>query len=54
MEAGKQAYKMAGIKPEDMDVAEVHDCFTIAEICAVEDLGFVKKGDGGKAVEMMG
>ncbi len=51
VDAGKQAYKMAGIKPEDIDVAEVHDCFTIAEICAMEDLGFVKKGDGGKAVE---
>ncbi len=51
VEAGKQAYKMAGVRPEDIDVAEVHDCFTIAEICAMEDLGFVKKGEGGKAVE---
>lgn len=51
VEAGKRAYQMSGIKPEDIDFAEVHDCFTIAEICAAEDLGFVKKGDGGKAVE---
>lgn len=51
VEAGKRAYKMAGIKPEDINLAEVHDCFTIAEICAIEDLGFVKKGEGGKAVE---
>ena len=51
VEAGKRAYAMAGIIPEDVDLAEVHDCFTIAEICAMEDLGFVKKGEGGKAVE---
>lgn len=51
VEAGKRAYTMAGIKPEDIDLAEVHDCFTIAEICAMEDLGFAKKGEGGKAVE---
>jgi len=49
--AGKMAYKQAGITPKDVDFAEVHDCFTIAEICAIEDLGFVKKGQGGKAVE---
>ena len=51
VEAGKQAYKMAEIGPEDIDLAEIHDCFTIAEICAIEDLGFVKKGEGGRAVE---
>lgn len=51
VEAGRRAYKMAGIGPEDVDLAEVHDCFSIAEICAMEDLGFVKKGEGGKAVE---
>ena len=51
VEAGKRAYAMAGIKPKDIDLAEVHDCFTIAEICAIEDLGFVKKGEGGKATE---
>lgn len=49
--AAKTAYKQAGITPKDVSFAEVHDCFTIAEICAIEDLGFVKKGDGGKAVE---
>jgi acetyl-CoA C-acetyltransferase len=40
---------MAKFAPKDIDFAEVHDCFTIAEICAIEDLGFVKKGEGGKA-----
>jgi acetyl-CoA C-acetyltransferase len=49
--AAKRAYEMAGIGPDDIDVAEVHDCFTIAEICAIEDLGFVKKGQGGRFVE---
>lgn len=49
--AAKRAYKMAGISPKDVDVAEVHDCFTIAEICAIEDLGFVQKGNGGPATE---
>src|SRR5260370_26908722 len=44
--AGK-AYKMAGIQASDIQFAEVHDCFTIAEIVAIEDLGFVKKGQGG-------
>lgn len=46
--AANRAYKMARITPRDIDFAEVHDCFTIAEICAIEDLGFVKKGQGGK------
>src|SRR5215831_2305686 len=45
--AGEKAYKMAGLGPKDIEVAELHDCFTIAEIIATEDLGFVKKGDGG-------
>ncbi|MFW6119886.1 MAG: thiolase domain-containing protein [Petrotogales bacterium] len=49
--AANMAYKLANITPNDIDVAEVHDCFTIAEICAIEDLGFVKKGEGGKAIE---
>jgi acetyl-CoA C-acetyltransferase len=49
--AAKKAYEMAGIKPSDVDLAEVHDCFTIAEILAIEDLGFFKKGTGGKASE---
>lgn len=47
--AVKQAYQMANLKPKDIQVAEVHDCFTIAEILAIEDLGFVQKGLGGKA-----
>jgi acetyl-CoA C-acetyltransferase len=46
-----EAYKMAGVKPEDIDVAEVHDCFTIAEIIAYEDLGFCKPGEGGRLAE---
>jgi acetyl-CoA C-acetyltransferase len=49
--AGKEAYKMAGLTPKDVDVAEVHDCFTIAEIIAYEDLGFCGAGNGGKLVE---
>jgi acetyl-CoA C-acetyltransferase len=49
--AANWAYKMAKTTPKDIDFAEVHDCFTIAEICAIEDLGFVKKGEGGKAAE---
>jgi acetyl-CoA C-acetyltransferase len=46
-QAGEKAYKMAGVTPQDIQFAELHDCFTIAEIIATEDLGFVKKGDGG-------
>lgn len=49
--AANWAYKMAKLGPKDINFAEVHDCFTIAEICAIEDLGFVKKGEGGKAAE---
>src|SRR5207248_8192699 len=45
--AGEKAYKMAGIGPKEIEVAEVHDCFTIAEIIASEDLRFVEKGKGG-------
>lgn len=45
-EAGRQAYKMARIKPKDVHVAEVHDCFTIAELMAYENLGFAKPGEG--------
>ncbi len=50
-EAAKQAYKQAGISVKDIDFAEVHDCFTIAEVLATEDLGFFNKGEGGKAAE---
>ena len=49
-EAAKTAYKMAGIGPSDIDVATVHDCFTIAEIVAYEDLGFCERGEGGKLI----
>lgn len=49
-EAARQAYGMAGISPDDIDVAEVHDCFTIAELMAYEDLGFAKPGDGSKLI----
>ena len=45
--AAAKAYKMAGVGPSDIQLAEVHDCFTIAEILAIEDLGFVAKGQGG-------
>ncbi len=47
--AGK-AYKMADVKPADINLVEVHDCFTIAEIVVSEDLGFFEKGKGGEAV----
>jgi len=50
-QAGKQAYAAADKKPEDIDILEVHDCFTIAEICVIEALGIVEKGKGGDAVE---
>jgi len=49
--AAEKAYKMSGKKPADIDFAEVHDCFTIAEIIVSEDLGFFEKGKGGPAVE---
>jgi acetyl-CoA C-acetyltransferase len=50
-DAASQAYNMADLKPKDIDVAEVHDCFTIAEILAYEDLGFCGKGEGGKLID---
>jgi acetyl-CoA C-acetyltransferase len=49
--AGEQAYAMAGIGPKDVELAELHDCFTIAEIVASEDLGFTEKGQGGPFAE---
>ncbi len=48
--AARQAYTMAKVRPSQIDVAEVHDCFTIAEIIAYEDLGFCKPGKGGRLV----
>jgi len=49
-EAARKAYKMAGVEAKDIQFAEVHDCFTIAEIIATEDLGFGEKGQGGPYV----
>jgi acetyl-CoA C-acetyltransferase len=49
-EAAEKAYKMAHLSARDIEFAEVHDCFTIAEIVATEDLGFIKKGEGGPYV----
>jgi acetyl-CoA C-acetyltransferase len=49
--AGQEAYKMAGVEPKDLDVVEVHDCFTIAEILAYEDLGLCSSGKGGSLIE---
>jgi len=49
--AAQEAYELAGLKPEDVQIAEVHDCFSIAEIVHIEDLGFFKPGEGYKAVE---
>jgi acetyl-CoA C-acetyltransferase len=45
--SAERAFKMAGLKPTDIDLAEVHDCFTIAEICILEELGFAERGKGG-------
>lgn len=49
--AAEEAYKMAHLKPEDIDLAEVHDCFTIAEICVIEALGFFDRGKGKEAAK---
>jgi acetyl-CoA C-acetyltransferase len=45
--ASANAYRMAGVGPADIQLAELHDCFTIAEIVAIEDLGFAARGEGG-------
>jgi acetyl-CoA C-acetyltransferase len=50
-QAAEQAYQMAGITPQDVDVAEVHDCFTIAELMAYENLGFAKPGEGKDLIQ---
>ncbi|MCD6427241.1 MAG: thiolase domain-containing protein [Caldisericaceae bacterium] len=47
--ASSAAYEMAGITPDDVDIAELHDCFTINEVILSESLGFFKKGEGLKA-----
>ncbi len=49
--ASEQAFKQASVSPKDIAVADVHDCFTIAEILAYEDIGFCKKGKGGKFID---
>jgi acetyl-CoA C-acetyltransferase len=49
--AARKAFDQAGLEPGDIDLAEVHDAFTIGEIVAIEDLGFVEKGGGGRAAE---
>ncbi len=48
--ASQKAYSQAGTTPSNIDIVEVHDCFTIAEIIALEDLGFYEKGKAGKAI----
>jgi len=50
VDAAQQAYKMANITPKDIDFAEVHDCFTIAEVIDIEDLGFFPKGTAVHAI----
>ena len=50
-DAGERAYKMAGLGPKDIDVAELYDCFTPVVIIELEDLGFCPKGEGGRFVE---
>ena len=47
LESGRRAFEMAGLKPDDIDFAELYDCFTIVPIIELEDLGFVKAGEGG-------
>ncbi|MGD2154396.1 MAG: thiolase domain-containing protein [Gemmatimonadales bacterium] len=49
--SAERAYEMAGVGPRDIQVAEVHDCFSIAEICCIEALGFVERGKGGGAAK---
>jgi acetyl-CoA C-acetyltransferase len=49
--AGEAAYKASGLTPKDIDFVEVHDCFTIAEVCVIEALGFFDRGKGGAGAE---
>ena len=49
--AAQEAYEKSGIGPQDLDFAEVHDCFTIAEIVRIENLGFCQEGEGGRLAE---
>lgn len=50
-ESSKKAYEQAGLGPEDIDVVELHDCFSITELLAIEELGFFEKGKGWEAVK---
>ena len=50
-DAGREAFRQAGVTPADMDVAELYDCFTITVIVELEDLGFCAKGEGGAFVQ---
>lgn len=49
--AARKAFQMANMTPKDIDMVEVHDCFSINGILAIEDIGFVEKGQGGPAIE---
>lgn len=49
--AAQTAYDMAGVEPEDIDLAEIHDCFTIAEVIGIEDIGMFPLGEGYKAAD---
>jgi acetyl-CoA acetyltransferase len=51
IKAAREAYEMAGLGPEDLDVVELHDCFSIAEICHYENLGLCPKGEGGRLID---
>lgn len=51
VQSGRDAFRMAGVTPADIDVAELYDCFTITVIAELEDLGFCPKGEGGRFVE---
>jgi acetyl-CoA acetyltransferase len=50
-DSAKMAFEMAGVVPEDIDVAEIYDCFTYTVLVTLEDYGFCKKGEGGPFVE---
>jgi sterol carrier protein 2 len=50
-QAAKQTYRQAGVGPEDISVIELHDCFTTNQMCAMEDLGLARQGEGWKLVE---
>lgn len=54
MQSGTTAFEMAGVTPEDVDVAELYDCFTITPLVLLEDLGFCERGDAGRFVREAG